>query len=264
MSASVNKQRILIGEQFQLTLEATFLKNQKYSWFRIDTIPHFEILSKAKIDTTSDGNQLKLSQQLTLTSWDSGKWQIPAFSLSSLRTKPLTITVAFSSPFDPNQPYHDIKDILEVERPIRTTWYWYLIGAVLLLLLFILLFPRRKKGNKEVLKEDAYKYAMKQLKNLEQRGFSFHDPKDFYTELVLIFRTYLHQRKNIQSFYKTTDDLAVQIGQLNLAPDLYKELLQTLRSSDMVKFAKFQPQQSDNQQSFEVIKNSIVAIENVR
>jgi hypothetical protein len=169
----------------------------------------------------------------------------------------------FSSPFDPSQPYHDIKDIMDVKKPIESKWYWYLIFALVLVLLFLLFFPKSKKKEVPGFQPDAgaYKSAMAQLQQLQSREYK--DPKQFYTELIQIFRTYLHKRKNIQSFSKTTDDLAIQLKTLEMDDKNYTPLLQTLRMSDLVKFARFIPAEKDQNESLSVIRESITHIEQV-
>jgi hypothetical protein len=264
VSASVSDQKILIGEQFQLTLEAKAPIAQKISWFDIKDLPHFEILSRSKIDSQVNGAQKTLAQTFTLTSWDSGSWQLPRFSLArSNRTRPIAIDVSFS-PFDPKQPYHDVKDILEVERPGQIKWYWYIVGLLLVIALFLLLFPGKKKKKEEVLSEGAYKKALGRLEALRKKQLSEQDVKLFYTELIDIFREYLHRRKNIQSFSKTTEDLGRQVGQLQISRSDYGQLLEVLQLSDFVKFARYRPSSSENQLSFDVVKKSIVAIENIK
>jgi hypothetical protein len=262
VTATVDEQKILIGEQFHIKLQANFNKGEPLDFFEIDSIPRFEILDKSAIDTSNFKDGFALVQNLTLTSWDSGKIQIAPFVLGRYQTKPLTIDVAYSpNPFDTTKPYHDIHDILEVRKPGETTWYWYLIGLLILILLFLLFFPKGKPKAKGefVSDEGAYKRALKKLDALTKRSDA--DSKVFYTELIQIFREYLHKRKNIYSFSKTTDDLAIQIEKLNLDRDQYQELLQTLRISDLVKYAKYQPTREENQASITDIKESIVAIE---
>ena len=89
-------------------------------------------------------------------------------------------------------------------------------------------------------------------------------PKLLYTELVSIFRDYLAKRKNIQSHSKTTDDLSIQIAALQLPIEMYQPLVQTLRLSDLVKFAQFKPGKNEEQDSIETIKQSIIAIEGLK
>ena len=264
-TASANKQKIVIGEPFDLTLKATISKKDSVQWLAIDTFSHFEILNTAKVDTQLNSETFILQQKITLTSWDSGKWPIPSIIFSKTKkSKPIVIDVSFS-PFDANQDYHDIKDILEVPKPEKNLWYWYLIGAVLLLLLFLLLFPSKKKKKEDEVKkpdENIYKTSLLRLDKLKEANLV--DPKIFYTELIDIFRDYLHKRKDIQSFSKTTDDLAIGISNLQLQINKQKVLLQTLRLSDLVKFAQYHPSATEQTESLEIIRQNIIDIENTK
>jgi hypothetical protein len=263
VTVTADKQKILIGEQFNLKLQANFDKNEQLDFFDVDSIPRFEILNRSEIDTSNFNDGVALIQNLTITSWDSGKIQIAPFVLGRYQTKALLIDVAYSPhPFDTTKPYHDIHDILEVKRPIESTWYWYLIGLLVLILLFLLFFPKGKPRAKGefVSDESAYKRALKKLDALQKRTDS--EGKTFYTELVQVFREYLHKRRNIYSFSKTTEDLSAQIEKLNMDKDQYNELVQTLFLSDFVKYAKYQSSSEERINSVESIRESIVAIEN--
>lgn len=264
VAATVDRTKILIGEQFDLILDARFANISSASFFTVDSLPHFEIIKKEKIDTATVGNEVLLSQRITLTSWDSGRWQLPSFTLAKTlqRTKPIAIDVVFSSPFDPKQDYHDVKDILNVEKPSQPKWYWYLAGAALLLILFILLFPKKKKEKAEtVIHPDAYKTAIDELIKLKKQKPTT-DAKAFYSGLIDVFRKYLLQRKGIQSFSQTTDELALMIKPLQLSKETYSNLVETLRLSDAVKFAKFTPTEEEKDQSLTIIGKTIEAIEN--
>jgi hypothetical protein len=79
---------------------------------------------------------------------------------------------------------------------------------------------------------------------------------------VQIFREYLHKRKNIYSFSKTTEDLSIQIEKLKMDEDQYQQLIQSLMVSDFVKYAKYQASEEEKSNSLKSIRESIVAIEN--
>ena len=109
----------MIGEPIHLVYQSEVPSGTAAGWFSIDSIPHFEFIDKAKIDTISTSKGTIFKQAITITSFDSGRWTIPAMSVSigekEYVTDSLLISVAFSS-FDPNKDYHDIKDIMEVEE----------------------------------------------------------------------------------------------------------------------------------------------------
>ena len=262
--SSVDKNKILLGEQFNLILQAKFSSKEPISFFDIDSIPHFEILERKKIDTLDDRREIELKQTLVLTSFDSGHWVIPSLRLAarkSLVTDSIPVDVAFSSPFDPKQPYHDIKDVIDVERTKpeqQTNWYWFAAAGFLVLLLIIYLLTRKKKPVAKAVAIDAYQEAKTQLAKLEKEQL---DSKMFFTRLVDIFRWYLQRRTDIVSFEQTTANLVIQLRSLNLAQQEYDALGQSLMLSDFVKFARYEPTDREKKVSFDVIRNSIEKIE---
>ena len=84
---STDKQKILLGEQFDLVIGARYTNEANLTFFEIDSLPHFEILNKSKIDTERVEQNIVLTQKITLTSFDSGRWQIPSFTLPGTQLK---------------------------------------------------------------------------------------------------------------------------------------------------------------------------------
>src|SRR5207249_2444196 len=157
---SYDKQKILLGEPLQIKAITLINKGQNADYFSFDTLPHLEILERSKIDTAIVNEKLQLSQTLTATSWDSGRWNVPTTIINDNQTKPITLDVVYTSPWDPNQPYHDIKGIVPVKNPGKSTWWWYVIGLAVLVALFLLFFPDSKKEKTIELDRNAYKKAM--------------------------------------------------------------------------------------------------------
>lgn len=261
--ATTDKEKVLLGEKFDLVIGARYTNAASLTFFEVDSLDHFEIVQRSKIDTEKTGQNIVLKQRITLTSFDSGRWQIPAIILpgTNLKTNPVTIDVVFTSPFDPKQEYHDVKEILSVKKPAESNWYWFVIGAVLLVLLLILLFGKKKEVKETVIDVNAYRVAITDLKKLKNEELTDKDVKTFYVRLVDIFRKYLLTGKGIQSFSKTTDDLALQLSKLNLPRNVYEDLVQTLRLSDAVKYAKFSPGSKENDLSIDIIRKTIDSIE---
>jgi hypothetical protein len=258
---TVDKNRILLGEQINMHLEAKFPAANPISFFDIDSIDHFEILNRQKIDTQDSRSEITLSQTLVLTSFDSGHWVIPSFKISTskiLSTDTIPIDVSFSSPFDPKQPYHDIKDVKDVERTKKqqTPWWWYAAGGFVLLLIIVVIYliTRKKKPIVKAVDIDPFEEARLQLSKLQKEELN---SKLFYTRLVDIFRWYLQRRANMISFEKTTPDLIYQLKSLQLPEEMYTRLIQTLRLSDFVKFAKYEPAEQDKKDSFNIISAAV-------
>ena len=262
VKANIDRNSIMIGERIRLTLEANIPENQPIRFFAIDTIDHFEFLEKGKIDTVNTSSGTMLRQQLLITSFDSGKWIIPSYTLdrqNEIKTDSFIINVGFT-PFDSAQDYHDIKDIIgvEVEKKKKSYWIYIIAGVGLLLLMFYLLTKRKKpKATVETI-VNPFEEAMHQLEALQKQNLPV---KEYYTRLTDIFRTYLAKRKNILSLQKTTDELVTQLRTLHINTEEYQKLANVLRLCDFVKFARYQPAAEDDRLALGIIKNSIQSIE---
>lgn len=266
VKVTIDRRQILIGEPIRLTLVADIPESQPIRFFQLDSIPHFEFLEKEKIDTANTPGGTVLSQQIRITSFDSGHWVLPSFVLyEGTATDTIGIDVGFSA-FDPQQPYHDIKDIIEVpeEKNKKQWWRWYVAGGLLLLLLAgLFIWSRRKKPVVQVIAPpvDPYKTAIAQLEKL---WVEKDDPKQYYSRLADIFRVYVFARKGIHSLQKTTDDLVIQLRDTGLSKEQFERLSQALRLSDFVKFARYIPSPEDDRAAWDTIKASVDAIEQLK
>jgi hypothetical protein len=269
VKASVDRDKILIGEPITLTLQAYAPLGESVTWFALDTISHFEFISKGKLDTIENVDNKKLEQTVVITSFDSGAVVLPPLEMQvgnrTYLTDSLLIDVAYKN-FDPAAEYKDIKAIEEVEDN-TTAFVPWIIGAVTLIAIALIVWLMRKK--KKIIPGTAanltvlppYEQAMDALANLKKMDLGQPAAsKNYYTELNDIFRVYINRTMGITSLEKTNDELILQLRQSGLSKDGFIQLAQTLRMSDFVKFARYQPEQSDNDNNWEVVKTSIKSL----
>jgi len=248
-------------------LEATVPGEAPLTWPSLDTLPHFEWMDKGKIDSVSKPEGRYYRQYLTVTSFDSGAWAIPQLPFIAGNKKFLTdsvrIEVGFTK-FDASKDYHDIKDIIDVPNPF-SKWFGWIVAAVTLLSLALVIWLVRKK---KVLKKlfntieqprlSPYEEAVTQLAQLEtQRLPENGSVKVYYTRLNDILRLFVLRKLGIASLAETNEELIGQLRPLPLTPAQFDALAETLRMSDFVKFAKYQPGLSDNENDWSVIRNSV-------
>jgi hypothetical protein len=259
--SGINKNRILLGEQAELVVET---EASSPLYLNIDTIPHFELIGFPKIDTIKKENTVQVRGIYTITSFDSGRWMIPAFSISrNVSSDSIPVEVVFSD-FDPKQDYHDIKDIIETKEEVKKfPWWWIALGVLLLAIIIYFIIKRKpvKQTSPGRSLLTAYQEAMQKL---EQLGRSKPASKEYYSSLTDIFRIYISKARGIRSLQKTTHDLVVQVSMIGLPKSLFDELAQVLRLSDFVKFAKYQPLEEDDRNAINVIRTAIDQIEKMR
>ncbi|MBC8033512.1 MAG: hypothetical protein H7Y03_05165 [Chitinophagaceae bacterium] len=266
VSASVNKNAIIIGEPIELRLEATIPAGMPYLWFSVDTLPHFELIDKGKVDSTVAG---VYRQTIILTSFDSGRNMIPPVSLElngrSYLTDSIAVMVSFSE-FDPKKEYHDIKDILEVEAVKDGYLKWLLLGVGTLLLLLLIWYLFRKFRKKKsvdavtVSPLSAFEEALKGLEELKKQQLT---EKQFYTRMNDILRWFVYRKNGITTMQKTNEEFILQLDKLNMPREDFTALAQTLRMADAVKFAKYVPAEEENDNSYRVIRKSIEQLNNI-
>jgi hypothetical protein len=264
----VDKDSVLLGEPFELTLEIRAPKNSDVMPFKIDSIPHFELLKKDSISKKEEGDFLIIKQYFQLTSFDSGQWVIPPFALNPFsKTNSILINVVFTTPFNPDQPYHDIRNIRSVPINKKQILLWMARAlAICLCIVIVIYFITNKKWNIFLprKKDLPYEIAMANLKKLKANQTN---EKLIYENLVNIFRSYIFKTTGIQSFSQTSNDLIKKIKPLyDEGKDAanYNRISQILLISDFVKFAKYHPDKTEVQWAFDAIIQSVNFIEKKR
>ena len=267
VKATVDKQSILIGEPIQMVLECTVPAGAPpIVWPSPDSLAHFDWVEKKPLDSVIGPDQRYYKQQVTVTSFDSGAWAIPQFSFLSGNNIALSDSIRIEvgySKFNPQQDYHDIKEIVDIPNPFAQ-WIGWMVAALTLLSLGLVIWLVRKKKILQFQVRTApgpklspYEEAIKQLEELEKQGVADGAVKLFYTRLNDVLRLFVLRKLGISSLSETNEELIDQLRQLPLDRTAYDELSETLRMSDFVKFAKYQPGLADNEQSLLVIRKAV-------
>lgn len=264
VEVSVEKSRVLLGEPFRLRIQIQLPEGAKGQLPVIDSIPHFEFTQPPVIDSSNEKGAKNIKAVYYLSSFDSGHWVIPSYRISrDVKTDTIGVDVVFSE-FDKEQPYHDIKDIIEVKPAKKKNWWWLAGGGLFVLLVIIYLLTRKKRQGPAPIRAatntDPFQEAMGALEKLKHSAVG---GKEYYTKLTDIFRLYLLRQKGILSLQETTGDLIPLLKNTGLSDDELPGLRQTLLLSDFVKFAKYQASPAEDQTCFVEISKAIQSIERV-
>ena len=277
IKTTVSNNSILIGEQFQLKIEAIFAGvDYKVNWLNLpDSLQHFELIEKSKADSIYNKNQLTgVTQTFTLTSFDSGKWNLPVVRVNidpikddtsyNYFSDSLPIKVSFSVS-DTTAQLRDIKPLYEVSDK-WPLWYWIAggISVLTLMALLVSLFRYWKKirsviGFKSTI--SPFDEAMLQLDALKKYNLSdAADTRLFHSKLVSIFTQYLSGSFNTNHLNKTTGDLLIVLKSIAASVETVSKMAGSLRCADAVKFAKYQPALADSENCLQVIKETIILL----
>lgn len=279
IKSSVNKDNILIGQQINYRVETTMPDNTfRLTWFAVpDSFGTFVVVSKNKIDSSVKNGNLVFSQELTLTNFDSGRQIIPPLKLTAstldqdstfnIYTDTIPINVSYA-PLDSIQPFHDIKTIIEVKNP-WPWWVWALIALGILLLTGLIIFLikqfKKKRETTSFFKSNLspYEEAMQSLTELEKEKLTDNNKvKEFHTRLTEIFKRYLSRKTDTYKLHLTTDEILIELYELDLPKNEIAIFANCLRMGNAVKFAQYIPPTYENEKCFSEVKNMIISINN--
>lgn len=281
VSARIDTSMMLIGDQTNFSLEATFPQGYSVSLpVFADTIIHkLEVVEAGKPDTAVSDRIVRLEQKYTVTSFDSGWYTVPQLPFAITQPDGCADTI-FSAPVYfgvmtmPIDTAHansicDIKPMQEAPFQIREIvpyLKYVLIGLLVLAVvaLAVYIMVKRKRNEPIFVKvkpqEPAHVVALRQIDQLKeqklwQRGLT----KEYYTSLTDIIRIYLKGRFNIQAMESTTAEIMQMTKPLaEIDKALRNDLQDLLERADFVKFAKAQAEANENEASIEFVERFVL------
>lgn len=214
----------------------------------------FEITDEF-IDTFAiDGARKHWVGQYVVTAWDSGMYILPGPTIiindSAYQFQDLTVACMLVDAIDGVDLY-DIKENFADIPPkpfsiidfLKTHWWW--ITLIILGIIVFILLKRRKREEPE---EEEKPLSLRQrtlfaIDALEKAKLWEKDRlKEHFVELSMILRLYLTSRYEISLLEKTTYETKLLLTQKGLNEETVEVIARILSESDMVKFAKSEPE----------------------
>lgn len=253
----------LIGEQAKITLEVSCGTRQKVILPNLaDTlVAGVEILYIAKADTQYLNNKerMLITQEYTITSFDSASYYIPPFEVLvdsvPYHSKSLVMMV-YPMDVDESNPeaFFGPQNIMQIPlswedwKPI----IWKVLLLVCLIGVFIYLIVRYSNDTpiihiqKTTPKLPPHEIAMNEIARIkEEKNWQKGKVKEYYTELTDVVRDYIYNRYGYNAMEKTSAEI-IEYLQQEGNNVLINELKQLFTTADLVKFAKFAPLLNEN------------------
>lgn len=189
-----------------------------------------------------------------ITAWDSGSFILPGPKIvindSTFHFSSVSVNAMLSAPIDGVDLY-DIRENYSKIPPrpfalwyfLESNWWWILLLVLCLAVIFYL-----KRVNKEKPKETLRTISLKErtliaITALENAKLWEKDKlKEHFVELSFILRSYLTSRYNVSLLEKTTFETKLILSQKGLNDGTITAIVRLLSESDMVKFAKSEPE----------------------
>ena len=258
VEATIDSLQLLIGEQTKVRLQVSMDANQRLRLpiIRDTLVTGVEVLDIAKPDTQllNDNKRWLISQEYTITSFDSALYYLPPFEVlvndQVYRSKALALKV-FSVPVDTLHPdqFFGPKDIEDVSL----TWedlapLVYALLAMLILGAVSVFFVIRYRNNKPIIKIikvqpklPPHQIAMQKIEAIKaDKTWQKADPKLYYTELTDVIRNYIKERFGFNAMEMTSSEI-IECLLREKDKDSIKDLTQLFETADLVKFAKYAP-----------------------
>ena len=269
IQGKLNRSEIKTGEQavIDLTIRTNNLpQTQFYLKEEAQKEAPYTVIALVPMDTVDISSRIKeISAKLVLTSFDSTLITIPPIvaktPTDSAETAPMGLKV-IQPEVDSKHPsnFKDIKAPWDVSLSLKdwlililSSWIFWVVIAVLVgfyIAYRVFNYYQTKKANPTpqiqvrelslIEKTEAALLQLEQQQLIEQELF-----KEFYSELITIFKSYLNESYSWTTTEMTSNELMKQMSSAELSSSEHEMLRLVLTEADLSKFAKYTPS-SDN------------------
>lgn len=275
--ASVDSSNFLVGDYINYTLEVRTPKDFEITYpVIIDSLSHVEIIKEYEPEVIESEKLKTVRFHYIISYYDSSEINIPSIAVHYKNLNDTLTQVVLSNPVTFNVHTVEVSsdtDIEDVKSPITIPLDWKLVLMWILIALVVLgvayfLYQRYKKKKseepveKKIIKIPAHIKALSELDNLEkeqlwQNGLI----KDYHSTITGIIREYFEERFELPALELTTSESMSELRKVTEAEIIYDSTNRFLNNADLVKFAKFIPLDSVNEemmtQAKEIVNQTI-------
>ena len=272
VSALFDTTRIYIGDQINYTVTVNQPSDLSLTMpvLKDTLIKNLEIIAGPVTDSTPvENNRLRITRRYLITSFDSGYYEAPPI-YAEIRNEsgikrfysgyaPLEVMRVRIAPPDTSARIFDIVAPYKAPLTFGEILPWLLLALLVAAAGWVItrLIQRFKKRKDEpcitVNPDPAHVIAFRELEKLRnEQLWQKGEVKLYYSQLTEILRQYLENRYGVYSLEMTTSETLEALLRTGFKKDnLYHSLRTILNGSDLVKFAKYKPGPSENDDHFQ-------------
>ena len=272
IKSAIDSTSIQIGEEIKLKLSVEVEATDLVVFPETKTVGLLEVIASYKIDTLKNKQKYILNKEYGLTQFDSGHYTIPQQKIiinsKTFLSDSILVEVRDVAVDTTKQKLFDIKPVIDVEKPSEgfPIWIVYvLVGLMFLGAVLYLVFFRKTKAEREVEnKLPPFEEALQNLTKLDSEGLlASNEYKKYYSELTEVLKKYLDEKVYDNALESTSEELITQLellrdsGKLPISKEAIVKLNKVLQTSDLVKFAKSQPDEGTAKVDRDTIENML-------
>lgn len=263
VEAKIDSLQIWIGEQAKIQLQVAMDAKQRaiFPVYTDTLVRGIEVIEIAKPDTQflNDRQRMLITQEYTVTSFDSALYYLPPMPVTVdgkiYKSKALALKV-YSMPVDTLHPDQFFGQKPVMKAPFAWEDWYGLIGCSFLafpLLGLLIYFIIRIRDNKPIIRKikvepklPPHQAAMKEIERIKsEKVWQKGQPKEYYTELTDAIRTYIKDRFGFNALEMTSSEIIDRLLEIQ-DKEAITDLKMLFQTSDLVKFAKHDPQMNEN------------------
>ncbi len=272
IKSAIDSTSIQIGEEIKLKLSVEVEATDLVVFPETKSVGLLEVIASYKIDTLKNKQKYILNKEYGLTQFDSGHYTIPQQKIiinsKTFLSDSILVEVRDVAVDTTKQKLFGIKPVIEVEKPSEgfPIWIVYvLVGLMFLGAVIYLVFFRKTKAERESEnKLPPFEEALQNLTKLDSEGLlASNEYKKYYSELTEVLKKYLDEKVYDNALESTSEELITQLellrdsGKLPISKEAIVKLNKVLQTSDLVKFAKSQPDEGTAKVDRDTIENML-------
>jgi hypothetical protein len=267
-----------VGDYINLTVQVEHDKDISISNPAIpDSAAKIELIKQEPPEAQNKNGSLVTTFKFIISKYDSGDVIIPPIpvlfrtkqsnELQTAYTNEVSFTV-HTLKILPGGQIKDVKEPIKIPLDWKIILMWVLIGLIIVGLAIYLYWRYKKKKMPEVIKErkvlqrPPHVIALYELRALEdQQLWQKGKIKDYHSKITEIIRRYFQDQFYLPALELTTSEAMQYLKQVRRAESILDTTYNFLSNADLVKFAKFQPMASINE---EMMKQAVEIVEKTK
>ncbi len=270
VSAYTDSSQYFVGDYIKYSIDLKYDKNIRVEFPNIkDSLKQLEFIYELPKFQNEVDDKIVETRSFNFSYYDSAKVTIQEFPIkyfvgndeSIIKTNPVSVTVKAI----PTNPQEAIKDI---KAPERIPFDWLILILIILAIIIIIAIgywvykKYFKKSPEEAAKKiiliPPHETALKELHRIEEEKlWQQGEIKEFHTQITNIVRKYFEDRFNILALEMSSSELIPSLNKIKECDSIIDLSREFFENADLVKFAKFQPMPSVNEnmikQAFDIV-----------